>query len=81
MADTKAPAPAGAPAWTVTGQQETTDQDVSGRYVRGIRVSFRTAAGIDGSVFLPDARFSAAAARAAIAEKVSRMTSVADLVG
>lgn len=69
------------PAWTVTGQVETTDQGPDGTYVPGVRISFRTATGANGSVFLPHAQYTVAAVRSAIAARAAVLDEVAGLTG
>lgn len=69
------------PAWVVTTQIETTDQDASGQYVPGVRVSFRTAAGATSSVFVPISGYSADAVKALINERAAIMAEVSGLTG
>ena len=69
------------PAWTVTGQAETADVGPAGTYVPGVKVTFRTAAGAVGSVFLPQDGYTVEAVRAAINEKAATMANVAALQG
>lgn len=67
--------------WTVTGQLEQTGLDANNRYVPGVKISFTTAGGLSGSVFVPDSMYNAASARAAIAARVAQMSEVHGLNG
>lgn len=62
----------------VTGQMPTT-QLAGGRFVKGVEVSFVTAKGNTGSVFLPDDQYTPDAVRAAIAERAALMDAVSGL--
>lgn len=68
-------------AWTITGQLETADIGPQGTYVPGVKVSFRTAAGLTGSVFVAATDYTTDAVRKAVAAKVATMTEVAGLQG
>lgn len=70
-----------APAWVVTQQVETTDLGPDGVYQAGVKVSFRTASGALGSVFIPHAGYSVEAVRAAVAERAATLDAVAALKG
>lgn len=65
--------------WAVTAQQEVTAPDANGRYVPGVRVSFQTARGLTGTVFVPDQQYNAATVRAAVNARVDLMHSINDL--
>jgi hypothetical protein len=65
--------------WTVTGQQDTTDLDATGRAVRGYRIDFTTGLGNHGSVFVPKARYSVESARAAIMQHAAELDQVSAL--
>lgn len=67
--------------WTVTGQQETTGQDDSGRFVPGVRVAFKLGNGTAGTVFVPEAVFSADQVAARIAARAAQMLAVSGLKG
>lgn len=69
------------PAWTVTQQQETTDVGPAGGYVAGVRVTFRTAGNVVGSVFVPEADYTPDRVKAAIAAKAAAMAAVGALEG
>lgn len=69
------------PGWRVTAQQETTRQVEGGRFVTGVLIMFTTQSGVAGSVFLPDASYNAANAKAAIAARVAQLEHVQGLTG
>lgn len=69
------------PAWTVTQQTETTDLGPGGAYVAGVRVTFRTAAGVTLSVFVPQDQYTVAGVAAAIAAKAAVADAVHALEG
>jgi hypothetical protein len=74
MAETK-------PAWTVTGQQETTGQLATGAFAEGVKVTFMTAAGVYGSVFVPRTEYSTARVAALVDERARAMAEVSALKG
>lgn len=67
--------------YTVTGQAETTDLGPTGVYVPGVRVSFRTEGGANGSVFVPQSDFTVEAVRRAIGERAAVIEQVNGLTG
>lgn len=67
------------PAWTVISQSETMGISPTGGAGSGVKVSFRLADGTVGSVFLPDAQYTAENVKAAIAARVAVLTSVKGL--
>lgn len=69
------------PAWVITAQMETTDVGPQGTYVSGVKVTFRTAAGVMGSVFVPQADYTVDRIRALINERAAVMDNVAGLTG
>lgn len=69
------------PAWTVSQQVETTDVGPSGGYVAGVRVTFRTAGGVTGSVFVDHDNYTVAAVKAAIDTRAAVLDAVAALGG
>lgn len=75
MADTKEP------TWSVTGQVEDFGPDDSGSYVAGVKVSFRTASGATGSVFIPASQYSVDRARAVISAKAAEAEAIQNLSG
>jgi hypothetical protein len=68
-------------AWTVTGHQETTGQLDSGAFGEGVKVTFRTAAGWTGSVFIPRAEYTTENVARAINAKAQTMAEIAALQG
>jgi hypothetical protein len=68
-----------APAFVVTQQAETTDLGPAGVYVSGVRITFRTASGAIGSVFLPHDSYTVDNAAAAIRAKVIALDTVGAL--
>lgn len=62
----------------VTGQMVTT-QLVAGRFQKGVEVSFVTAKGNNGSVFLTDDVYTPAAVQAAIADRAAAMDAVSGI--
>lgn len=72
---------ASTPTWQVTGQQETVDQGPAGTFVAGVRVSFRTASGATGSVFVPTSDYTAERVRQLVAERAATVETVAGLAG
>lgn len=75
MADTRTP------TWTVVGQTEDFGANAAGQYVPGVRVSFRTASGATGSVFIPAAEYTVDRAREVIAQQAVAMEAVSGLQG
>ena len=73
-----APAASG---WKVTAQVPKTGLDASGRAVQGVEVSFQTAKGNPGIVFIPSARYSVDTARAAVMEQAAIIDAIHDLRG
>jgi hypothetical protein len=69
------------PAWTVTNQAETADIGPDGTYVQGVKVTFRTADGHTGSVFVPASMYNADQVRKMVADRASVVTAVAGLSG
>lgn len=69
------------PAWEVTQQTESTDIGPTGAYVPGVRVTFRTASGAVGSVFVPHTDYTVDRVRAAITARAAVIEGVAGLQG
>lgn len=69
------------PAWTITQQTPTSDLGPDGTYVSGIKVTFRTAAGVISHVFVPEASYSVEAVRKAVAARALTADAVAGLTG
>jgi hypothetical protein len=70
-----------APAWTVTNQMETSDLGPAGTFVSGVKVSFRTASGATGSVFVPQADYNVDKVKALIDAKAATAEGIAGLQG
>ena len=68
-------------AWRVTGQQEVPGPGPDGRLVDGWKVSFVTALGVNGSLFLPKALYNVANVRAAVAAAAYELDQVHQLQG
>lgn len=72
MADTPTP-----PAWVVVTQEETSAPGPTGKYVPGVKVTFRLAeSGTVGSVFLPQAQYNVANVTAAINAQAVRVGAI-----
>ena len=70
-----------ATTWQVASQQEGSGQNDQGAYVHGVTVTFTTAKGITGTVFVPDAIYNADTVRARIQARVNAMHDVHALQG
>ena len=69
-------------SWTVIGQKPDQDFPATGGIVEGVRVSFRTGAGVTDSVFIPNSQYGdTGAIQALIAAKVAQHAAVAQLKG
>lgn len=73
--------PAAPGGWSVTGQQETTEQAVGGQFVSGRRVYFTTGAGNTGSVFVPDTMYDAPTVSRMVAAAAANVDTVGSLRG
>ncbi len=69
------------PAWEITGQAEQIKPTPDGRVTSGVTVTFRTAAGNTGTVFIPDAQYSPAAVAQAVGQRAAAMDAVSGLKG
>ena len=69
------------PAWVITNQAETSDLGPEGTYVAGVKVTFRTRAGVIGSVFLPHTRYNVDEVRAAVSAKAAIADAIANMAG
>lgn len=69
------------PAWTITQQQETTDLGPAGTYVTGIKVTFRTATGQVGSVFVASSDYTVPNVSAAVSARAAIVDAVQGLQG
>lgn len=67
--------------WTVTSQREDFQPGPNGQLVQGVVVSFTTAAGVQGSVFVPNAEYVPDRVRAYIAARAAAMDAVSRLTG
>lgn len=72
---------AGATGWHVTGQSETLQPDPAGRVVAGMQVTFLTAKGVQGSVFIPRNLYTVTNVQAAVAAAAHEMDQVQGLSG
>jgi len=68
-------------AWVITQQTQTSDIGSEGTYVAGVRVTFRTAAGVVASVFLPDTEYTEANVRAAVNARAATADAIAAMQG
>jgi hypothetical protein len=68
-------------AWTVTSQREDVNLGPNNALAKGVQVTFTTASGITGSVFIPDADYRPDVVRARIAERAAAMEAVHKLTG
>lgn len=73
--------PAPAPRYVVQGQAEVTDIGPTGAYVSGVRVTFRTASGSIGSVFIPGDQYNLDTVKSAVDARCATMEAVAALGG
>jgi hypothetical protein len=69
------------PTWSVTGQVEDFGADDTGTYVTGVRVSFRTASGATGSVFIPGHQYTVDQVRALVGQRAAAAEAVQNLSG
>ncbi len=69
------------PRWTVVSQTETVDQDAGGAFVPGVRVTVRTAAGDQASVFVPLTDYRPERVRELIEARVATLEAVRGLTG
>jgi hypothetical protein len=68
--------------WTVTSQTETMDLDQTGNAVPGWKISFMTASGQSGSVFVPNTVYSNVdVVKKMISDRVATITAIAGLTG
>lgn len=73
--------PAAQPSWTITGQVEQLKPTPDGKVTQGVAITFRTAAGNVGTVFVPDAQYSPSAVAAAVSSRAMAMDAVSNLQG
>lgn len=67
--------------WSIIGQEEQIGLDAYNRPVKGMLVRFQTAAGVAGSVFIPQADYRVETVKAAVAQAVSEIDAVHQLRG
>lgn len=67
------------PTFTVTGQRPDYGPGPAGTFVPGVVVSFETANGHPGQVFIPEAGYTVEAARKAIAARAAVVEGIAAL--
>lgn len=65
--------------WNVTAQQETSQVGPDGQVRRGVRVSFTTGLGQQGSVFVPDAEYRVDMVRGYVADQAAKIDAIAQL--
>lgn len=74
--------PGNEPAWVITNQREDWQLDrATGQIGQGMTVTFRTAAGHVGSIFLPAERYTVEGVRAAVVEKAHMLDTIGSLRG
>jgi hypothetical protein len=71
----------GGPGWKVTGANQTTGQDQTGRYVNGFEVTYQLKSGATGSVFVPKDGFNEDAVRAAVDAAARTLANVLNITG
>lgn len=73
--------PTDEPAWTITQQQETSDLGPANTYVSGVRITFRTALGVVGSVFVAATDYTPAKVRQLVGDKAAAVDAVQGMTG
>jgi len=68
-------------SWRVTGQMQTTRPSPSGEFVDGWLITFTTAAGNTGTVFVPSSQYTPDQVRAAIAAQARVMDEISAMTG
>lgn len=69
------------PAWSITSQREDYQLAPGGQLAAGVVVTFTTASGITGSVFVPNAEYNTAKVRALVSARAEAMEAVHRLEG
>ncbi len=64
------------PLWRVTGQIEAVDVAPTGGYASGVRVSYQTRSGANGSIFVPAADYRAEVVRARLDEAAANAEAI-----
>jgi hypothetical protein len=76
------PNPSGPAVYSITYQTQTVGIGPDGRPTDGWKVGYHVyASGVDGSVFIPQARFNANTVKQAIAEQLAHHDAIAKLTG
>lgn len=70
-----------APAWTITNQQDVSDLGPDGMYVPGVRITFRTRAGVTSSVFVPKSNYTVETVRSIVDAQAATADAIAGMVG
>jgi hypothetical protein len=65
--------------WTVTSSSPNTNVDTSGRVIKGYTVSFRTGAGHDGTVFVPESQYQPSIVRTMVRTQAAIVDEIAAL--
>lgn len=73
--------PASGPGWKVGHLQEGVQPNQSGQFVHGMTVTFTTAQGHQGSVFVPDAQLTPDNVSRAVAAKAEALDAIGNLAG
>ena len=69
------------PAWTITEQREDYRQLPSGQFGMGVVVTFRTAGGVTGTVFVPQDQYTVEQVKSLVGPRAAAMDAVAGLTG
>lgn len=69
------------PAWVITNQVETNDAGPDGTYVSGVKVTFRTARNVVGSVFVPHSMYRPDQVRQLVGDKAAIADEIAGMQG
>ena len=67
--------------WAITGQMPTTELVAGQGFVAGTKVSFQTAKGNAGSVFIPQAAYNTDNVRARVAQLAAQLDEISGLTG
>lgn len=73
--------PAGGSSWRITAQNQASEPNGMGQFVKGVNVAFVTDLGSGGSVFVPEAQYTVDNVKALVAAKAAEMDAVARLTG
>lgn len=75
------PNPADTPAWTVVGQLPMSDTDDNGTFGPGVRITFKTASGVEDKIFVTRADYTPDRVRELISSLVAAHDAIANLTG